>query len=191
MRVFLTGSNGRIGTVAERIFKTAGHEVVGYDIVHGGDIMDATAVHEAMAGCDWVAHLAMAMGRQHAPEAVYASGTLGTWNVLQAAQAHGVQRVVVYSSVNAMGYFMGEATPDYLPFNEDHSCRPGRAYGVAKYLGEQTCRLFAGRTGISTISIRPPAVWSDEHIAEIRAKRAKDAMWRCWSSPTTSLPPPI
>ena len=137
--------------------------------------MDATAVHEAMAGCDWVAHLAMAMGRQHAPEAVYASGTLGTWNVLQAAEAHGVQRVVVYSSVNAMGYFMGEATPDYLPFNEDHSCRPGRAYGVAKYLGEQTCRLFAGRTGISTISIRPPAVWSDEHIAEIRAKRAKDA----------------
>ncbi len=175
MRVYLTGSRGRIGTVAERIFRAAGHEVVGYDIVDGYDIMDAAAVHEAMTGCDGVAHLAMAMGRQHAPEVVYASGTLGTWNVLQAAEAHGVQRVVVYSSVNAMGYFMGEATPDYLPFDEDHPCRPGRPYGIAKYLGEQTCRLFTGRTGISTVSIRPPAVWSEEDIARIRAERARDA----------------
>ena len=92
-----------------------------------------------------------------------------------AAEAHGVPRVVVYSSVNAMGYFMGEATPDYLPFDEDHPCRPGRPYGIAKYLGEQTCRLFTGRTGVSTVSIRPPAVWSEEDIARIRAERARDA----------------
>ena len=175
MRIFLSGSRGRIGTVVEQIFRAAGHEVVGYDIAEGGDIMDAAAVHEAMVGCDWVAHLAMAMGQQHAPEAVYASGTLGTWNVLQAAEARGVQRVVVYSSVNAMGYFMGEATPDYLPFDEGHPCRPGRPYGIAKYLGEQTCRLFTGRTGIPTISIRPPAVWSEEEIAQIKEERTRDS----------------
>lgn len=175
MRVFLTGSSGKIGSVIEQLFTKEGHEVVAYDIADGCDIMDPAAVKKAMEGCDWVVHLAMAMGKKYAPETVYASGTVGTWHVLQAAEAHGVQRVVSYSSVNAMGLFMGEATPDYLPFDEDHPCRPGRPYGIAKYLGEQTCRLFTDRTGIPTISIRPPAVWAAEDIAWIKAEREQDA----------------
>ena len=33
MRVFLTGSSGKIGSAVKRIFGEAGHEVVGYDTV--------------------------------------------------------------------------------------------------------------------------------------------------------------
>ena len=175
MRIFLTGSNGRIGSVVERIFTEAGHEVVGYDIADGHDIMDPAAVHKAMEGCDWVAHLAMAMGKKNAPDVSYASGTVGTFNVLQAAEAHGVTRIVSYSSVNAMGLFMGEDTPDFLPLDESHVCRPGRPYGTSKYLGEQTCRLFTRRTGIPTVCIRPPAVWTDKAIESIKEEREKDA----------------
>ena len=175
MRVFLTGSKGKIGSVVERLFTKEGHEIVGYDIADGHDIMDPAAVNKAIEGCDWVVHLAMAMDEPHTPDEVYASGTVGTWNVLQAAEAHDVQRVVSYSSVNAMGLFMGEATPDHLPFDEDHPCRPGRPYGISKYLGEQTCRLFTDRTGIPTISIRPPAVWTEEDIIWIKEEREKNA----------------
>jgi len=175
MRIFLTGSNGRIGSVVERIFTEAGHEVVGYDIADGHDIMDTAAVHKAMEGCDWVAHLAMAMGKKNAPDVSYASGTVGTFNVLQAAEAHGVTRIVSYSSVNAMGLFMGEDTPDFLPLDETHVCRPGRPYGTSKYLGEQTCRLFTRRTGIPTVCIRPPAVWTDKAIESVKEEREKDA----------------
>ena len=175
MRIFLTGSNGRIGSVVERIFTEAGHEVVGYDIADGHDIMDPAAVHKAMEGCDWVAHLAMAMGKKNAPDVSYASGTVGTFNVLQAAEAHGVTRIVSYSSVNAMGLFMGEDTPDFLPLDETHVCRPGRPYGTSKYLGEQTCRLFTRRTGIPTVCIRPPAVWTDKAIESVKEERKKDA----------------
>ena len=175
MRIFLTGSNGRIGSVVERIFTVAGHEVVGYDIADGHDIMDPAAVHKAMEGCDWVAHLAMAMGKKNAPDVSYASGTVGTFNVLQAAEAHGVTRIVSYSSVNAMGLFMGEDTPDFLPLDETHVCRPGRPYGTSKYLGEQTCRLFTRRTGIPTVCIRPPAVWTDKAIESVKEEREKDA----------------
>jgi UDP-glucose 4-epimerase len=175
MRIFLTGSNGRIGSVVERIFTEAGHEVVGYDIADGHDIMDPAAVHKAMEGCDWVAHLAMAMGKKNAPDVSYASGTVGTFNVLQAAEAHGVTRIVSYSSVNAMGLFMGEDTPDFLPLDETHVCRPGRPYGTSKYLGEQTCRLFTRRTGIPTVCIRPPAVWTDKAIESVQEEREKDA----------------
>ena len=175
MRIFLTGSNGRIGSVVERIFTEAGHEVVGYDIADGHDIMDPAAVHKAMEGCDWVAHLAMAMGKKNAPDVSYASGTVGTFNLLQAAEAHGVTRIVSYSSVNAMGLFMGEDTPDFLPLDETHVCRPGRPYGTSKYLGEQTCRLFTRRTGIPTVCIRPPAVWTDKAIESVKEEREKDA----------------
>ena len=175
MRIFLTGSNGRIGSVVERIFTEADHEVVGYDIADGHDIMDPAAVHKAMEGCDWVAHLAMAMGKKNAPDVSYASGTVGTFNVLQAAEAHGVTRIVSYSSVNAMGLFMGEDTPDFLPLDETHVCRPGRPYGTSKYLGEQTCRLFTRRTGIPTVCIRPPAVWTDKAIESVKEEREKDA----------------
>ena len=175
MRIFLTGSNGRIGSVVERIFTEAGHEVVGYDIADGHDIMDPAAVHKAMEGCDWVAHLAMAMGKKNAPDVSYASGTVGTFNVLQAAEAHGVTRIVSYSSVNAMGLFMGEDTPDFLPLDESHVCRPGRPYGTSKYLGEQPCRLFTRRTGIPTVCIRPPAVWTDKAIESVKEEREKDA----------------
>jgi nucleoside-diphosphate-sugar epimerase len=128
-----------------------------------------------MEGCDWVAHLAMAMGKKNAPDVSYASGTVGTFNVLQAAEAHGVTRIVSYSSVNAMGLFMGEDTPDFLPLDETHVCRPGRPYGTSKYLGEQTCRLFTRRTGIPTVCIRPPAVWTDKAIESIKEEREKDA----------------
>ena len=97
MRVFLTGSSGKIGSVVKRIFGEAGHEVVSYDIAEGHDIMNATTVHKMMQGCDWVAHLAMAMGKKYPPEETFASGTVGTFNVLQAAEAHGIARIVSLS----------------------------------------------------------------------------------------------
>ena len=179
MRILLTGNKGRIGSVVQRQLEEKGHEVVGYDIADGRDILDAQGLEKAMEGCDGVAHLAMLMGRQHAPEKVFASGTVGTFNVLQAAERVGAGRVVSYSSVNAMGIFMGEGTPDFLPLDESHACRPGRPYGTSKYLGEQACRLFTRRTGVPTVCIRPPAVWGDEmieHIKELR-RREPEAEW--------------
>ena len=173
MKVFLTGNRGGIGSVVERQLGEGGHEVVGFDIAAGGDILDHEAVVRAMEGCDAVAHLAMLMGRDNPRDQVFASGSVGTWNVLDAAERHGIQRVVHYSSVNAMGIFMGESVPDYLPFAEEHACRPGRPYGMSKYLGEQICRLFTERTGIATVCIRPPAVLSDERIAATRQARAE------------------
>ena len=122
MKVFLTGNRGRIGSVVERQLREDGHEVVGFDIATGGDILDADAVARAMIGCDGVAHLAMLMGRDHPRDQVFTSGTVGTWNVLDAAKKEGVNRLVSYSSVNATGLFMGESEPDYLPFAEEHGC---------------------------------------------------------------------
>jgi nucleoside-diphosphate-sugar epimerase len=173
MRVFLTGSSGKIGSVVERVLKENGCEVAAFDVKEGHDMLDAAAVEEAMRGCDAVAHLAAVMDRPE--EAVFAGAAAGMWHILQAAERHGIGRVVTYSSVNAMGIFMGESEPDFLPIDESHPCRPGRAYAMSKFLGEQTCRLFTLRSGISTICIRPPAVWTEEDVESIKNYRAEDA----------------
>ena len=170
MRVFLTGSSGRIGSVVERVLKDNGCEVVGFDVKEGDDMLDAAAVEKAMSGCDAVAHLAAVMGK-NPDEAVFAGAAAGMWHVLQAAERHGIGRVVAYSSVNAMGIFMGESEPDFLPIDETHPCRPGRAYAMSKFLGEETCRLFTRRSGISTISIPPCGPMSASRVSRSRAQR--------------------
>ena len=173
MRVFLTGSRGKIGSVVDRVLKEAGCEVVGFDLKDGDDMLDAASVEKAMSGCDAVAHLARVMGRA-ADEIVFAGAAAGMWHVLQAAERHGIGRVVSYSSVNAMGLFMGEDEPDFLPIDESHACRPRRAYGMSKFLGEETCRLFTRRSGMSTICIRPPAVWVDADVERMKKSRSDD-----------------
>ena len=168
MRVFLTGHRGKIGSVVDRVAQEAGHEVVGFDLADGDDMLDAPAVERAMEGCNVVAHLAMVMGPKRLSGESFESGVMGTWNVLQAAESCGAERIVSFSSVNAMGIFMGEDTPDFFPIDESHPCRPGRAYGISKYLGEHACRLYTRRTGVATICIRPPAVLTDQGIEEAR-----------------------
>jgi nucleoside-diphosphate-sugar epimerase len=116
MHIFLTGNTGRIGTVVQRQLEEAGHTVTGYDITNGHDILNAKAVKEKMAQCDAVAHLAALMGRAPS-EDIVTSSIIGTWNILQAAEHHQINRVIYYSSVNAMGLFTGQNKPDYIPFN--------------------------------------------------------------------------
>ncbi len=58
---------------------------------------------------------------------------MGSWHVLQAAEAEQMTRVVYFSSVNALGIFMGLKTPDYLPI-DDEIPAPLR-YGVDILMG--------------------------------------------------------
>ena len=173
MRVMVTGHRGKIGSAVHKVIEEVGHEVTGFDLADGDDMLDANSVDLAMKGCDAVAHLAMTMGNIP-DEHSFASGVMGTWNILQAAERNGLQRVVSYSSVNAMGIFMGEATPDFFPIDESHPCRPGRAYGMSKLLAEQTCALFTMRTSIPTVCIRPPAVLTKTEIERYRSRLRDD-----------------
>ena len=173
MRVLVTGHRGKIGSAVHKVIEGAGHEVSGFDLADGDDMLDANSVELAMKECDAVAHLAMTMGNIP-DERSFASGVMGTWNILQAAERNGLQRVVSYSSVNAMGIFMGEATPDFLPIDESHPCRPGRAYGMSKFLAEQICALFTMRTSIPTVCIRPPAVLTETEIERYRSRLRDD-----------------
>ncbi len=180
MQVLVTGSRGRIGSVIVRQLQEAGHAVVEFDRVLGHDMRDGAAVRAAAQGCGAVLHLASLLGRpSDDPDETMAVGLQGTWHALMAAKDAGAQRVVYFSSVNALGIFMGQHAPDYFPIDDDHPARPRSTYGMAKRLGEQMCEQFTFNTGIATICLRPPGVYLPERYAQARARRADnpEAEW--------------
>ena len=58
MRILVTGSEGFLGKVLCRQLRNDSHEVVGYDIAIGSDILDSVQLRTAMVDCDVCIHLA-------------------------------------------------------------------------------------------------------------------------------------
>ena len=70
-------------------------------------------------------------------------------NVLSAAQAHGVKRVV---NTSTGGAIYGEGR--ILPAPEDHPQAPEAPYGQSKFCAEGYCDLYSRLHGLSTVSLR-------------------------------------
>jgi len=180
MRILVTGQRGGVGAVVAGHLADQGHEVVGFDIADGQDVLDAGALAQAAAGCTAVVHLAaIAHDSAGTPEQVMAVNVLGTWHALLAAQSAGVKRVVHFSSAQVFGTAEGERLPDYLPLDDAHPRRAGRPYGMSKLLSEDLCAGFSGRSGIATICLRPVHVWFPEFYqrAETRWQADPASEW--------------
>jgi UDP-glucose 4-epimerase len=161
VRILLTGHRGRLGPPIEQRLAADGHAVKGFDLVDGDDIMDASAVENAAQGVDVIVHVAGIAGdRRATPAAIMAVNLIGTSNVLLAAEANGVWRVVYISSGRSLGLL--ERDPDYLPLDDDHRGLPSQPYALAKWLAEEMCAAFTNRTKVETICLRPVAVFSNE-----------------------------
>ena len=174
MQVLVTGSRGRIGSVIVEQLQAAGHSVVEFDRVLGDDMRDGAAVRAAAQGCDAIIHLASLLGSpKDDPDETMSVGLQGTWHVLMAAKEAGAKRVISFSSVNALGIFMGQHAPDYFPIDDDHPPRPRSTYGMMKRLGEQMCEYFTFNTGITTVCLRPPGVTLPDWYARARKRWAE------------------
>ena len=73
----------------------------------------------------------------------------GTINVLRAAHAGGVRRVV---NTSTGGAIYGEGR--IIPAPEDHPVAPEAPYGLSKFCAESYCALFTRLHGLSTVSLR-------------------------------------
>jgi UDP-glucose 4-epimerase len=181
MQILVTGHRGRIGSVIAEQLTEAGHTVAGFDRADGDDILNGHAVRAAAQSCDAIIHLASLLGGpKDDPAEIMSVGLQGTWHVLAAAEEARVQRVVYFSSVNALGVFMGLQPPRYLPIDDDHPAIPVSPYGIAKRLAEEMCRHFTEKTGIPTICLRPPWVAPPEAYQWMRTwlDKGGDAEWK-------------
>ena len=173
VRILVTGHRGFVGTQVASFLQGRGHEVAGFDLADGADLLDLAAVGRAAAGCAAVVHLgALAHDSAGSPDQIMAVNVLGTWHVLLAAETAGVQRVVQFSSAQVFGIAEGERLPDYFPVDDAHPRRAMRPYGLSKRLAEDLCDGFTARTGIATVCLRPVEVW-----APAQYQRTRD-QWR-------------
>ncbi|WP_440106273.1 NAD-dependent epimerase/dehydratase family protein [Streptosporangium sp. H16] len=107
MRTLVTGSAGFIGSHVVEALERAGHEVVGLDSrAGGGDVRDGAALDRVLGGVDAVVHQAAKVGLgvdvSDLPD--YASvNVLGTATLLAAMARHGVERLVLASSMVVYG----------------------------------------------------------------------------------------
>jgi nucleoside-diphosphate-sugar epimerase len=171
-RILVTGAAGFIGTALCPALAARGHQVVaglrragvalpGAEPLVLGGITVATEWEAALEGVETVIHLAQ---RAHAGSdpSLLAAEPAALAALARAGAARGVKRLVLLSSVKAMG----EATAPGRPFRADDEPRPEDAYGRAKLASE---RAAAEVRGIELVIIRPPLVYGPGVRANFRA----------------------
>ncbi len=184
-RVLLTGGSGKLGRYVRSALVAQGFDVRNFDKVSclsdidqvQADILDRKRLESAMIGRDVVIHLAALDAAVPATEqAFFEINVQGTWNVLEVAEKTGVHRVVLCSSVAALG--IGDQNlPDYLPIDENHPCRPRQAYGLSKQVAEAVGQCFARRGYVEVVCLRPAfVVFPDLAIATALALSEQDGV---------------
>ena len=100
---------------------------------------------------DWVIHLAALadiVPSIQKPEAYFHSNVNGTFNVLQAAKAAGVKRMVYTASSSCYGI------PDSYPTQENAEIRPQYPYALTKRMGEELVMHWAQVYNFPALSLR-------------------------------------
>jgi nucleoside-diphosphate-sugar epimerase len=175
-QVLVTGHRGLIGPYVVAELERQGHVAVGFDLTDGLDVRELDALCDAAQGCDFIVHLAAADDPLPA-DSIVDTILIGTKNVLDAAIISGVERVVIASSVDALGIFMGEAPPKYLPIDDPHPAEPLTPYGAAKRAMELLAERTVDSSELVVICLRPPGVCDDAMMTKIRSYRAERASY--------------
>jgi UDP-glucose 4-epimerase len=170
-RIFVTGGGGAIGSnLVDQLVVAGAEEIVVLDnFVRGrrdnlawaleqgpvrlveGDICDVDLVRDLTQGKDLVYHLAALRITQCAEEPRLANDVLvnGTFNVVEAAAAEGVRKLIVSSSASVYGLATEfPTTEDHHPYAND------TLYGAAKVYNELLLRSYHAMTGLDYIALR-------------------------------------
>src|SRR6478609_4200270 len=156
MRIALTGSSGKLGTVVARELREAGHDVVGMDVVGTrgpsfvqvdltdyGQVIDALGgVGDRPEGFEAVVHLAAipAPGLR-SDVATFHNNMAATFNVFWAAVRLGIRRIVYASSETVLGLPF-DVPPPYIPVDEEYAPRPESTYSLGKLVDETIARQY-------------------------------------------------
>lgn len=180
MEVLITGGTGFVGAnlaaalyargIRPRILHRATSSLQALDGVEfasiEGDVMgDRSQLTAAMQGCEWVFHVAAVADywRQEA-DRVYRVNVEGTQNVLAAAQAAGVRRLVYTSSLAALGIpAAGRLLTEAAQFNLPPAAFP---YGHSKHVAEGYVRA-ANSAAMTTVIVNPTVILGPRDVNQI------------------------
>jgi nucleoside-diphosphate-sugar epimerase len=170
--VVVTGGSGKAGTYICRELAEHGRQVRNVDRRRPdgespasfcqAELTDLGETVAALQGAGAVVHLAAITHPGTDPDQiVFGLNVSSTWNVLQAAELLGIPKLVLASSINAMGmaYCRENIPPLYLPVDEEHPTRAEDSYSLSKWVGEQIGDGFARRRPVQIASFRFHALW--------------------------------
>jgi UDP-glucose 4-epimerase len=174
VKVLITGGAGFIGShLADRLLDD-GHEVLVIDNYATGrrdnlterdgltvvedTIEDPDVVLEAFESFkpEFVVHAAAAYKDPDAWGADVLTNALGTVNVVRAAQATGVARLLYFQTALCYG-----TTPTEQPVTLEHPIRPDSSYGISKTAGE----LYIELSGLDFVSFRLANAYGPRNIS--------------------------
>jgi nucleoside-diphosphate-sugar epimerase len=211
MRVVVTGGSGRLGQFVVRELFTHAYQVSALDTVKPREcpcptylvnLNQVQPLLDHFKSADAVIHLA----RQRFPytesgfnaatqrwefadiagdAARFNDNVAMTNNVLAAAQAAGVKKLVVGSSLAIYGlyYPVTDLQPEYLPIDEAHPLRPQDPYGLTKAVGEKLCDALSQKSAMQIASLRFSGIYTEEHRAMLAQRknhptiRGTGALW--------------
>ena len=197
MRIALTGSSGKLGTVVARELRAASHEVVGLDVVGArgpgfvqvdltdyGQVVDAlTAVNDRHDGFDAVVHLgAIPAPGIRSDVATFHNNMTATFNVFWAAVRLGIRRLVYASSETVLGLPF-DVPPPYIPVDEEYPPRPESVYSLVKTLEERMAvELVRWHPDLSITGLRFSNVMVPEDYAAFPSfdDDATTRKWNLW-----------
>ncbi|HLG71781.1 MAG TPA: GDP-mannose 4,6-dehydratase [Chloroflexota bacterium] len=121
------------------------------DVVFG-DLRDSDHVRRVSSGVDCIFHLGALIGIPYSfvgPRDVVQTNVLGTLNVLEAARANDVARVVQTSTSEVYG------SAERVPMDETHPLKAQSPYAASKIAADQLALSFHRTYGLPVTVVRP------------------------------------
>jgi UDP-glucose 4-epimerase len=197
-KVFITGAAGFIGSSLTDRLLAEGKTVVGWDnfstgqekFIEGalnnprfslvrGDNLDFAALTKAMAGCDFVFHLAanadVRFGTDN-PRRDLEQNTIATFNVLEAMRANDIKRIGFSSTGSVYGEATLIPTPEDAPFPIQTSL-----YAASKVAGESMIAAYAEGFGFEAYIFRFVSILGERythgHIFDFYRQLTEHPAW--------------
>jgi nucleoside-diphosphate-sugar epimerase len=205
MRIIVTGGTGRLGQITIKELVDHGHEVLSIDRLPISetvcpslviDLLHAEHFASAFERADGVVHLARkrfpytSAGFEPVSRTWKTPDVLGdastfsynvsiSYNVIAAAFAAGVKKLVMGSSLTIYGFYYPSRffVPEYLPVDEEHPLRPQDPYSISKLVVERACDAFVRKSEMQIASLRFAGICTDLTHRVLLERRKSPLRW--------------
>ena len=156
--IIVTGGSGKAGRACISELLAHDYEVASVDLVRppdvpvpfsrieltdfGQTVAAFSQIDDRIGNVTGIVHLAAIPAPGLATNAVtFATNTISTYNVFEAARQLGIKNVVWASSETVLGLPF-DTPPPYVPIDEEYPGRPEWAYSLSKLMGEEMAKQF-------------------------------------------------